>query len=1121
MKLHFWGLGLVWTLASCTPEPAAPPPPAPDYDFALLTGAETGLDFTNQPTLSRAFNVFNYMYFYNGGGTAAADFNGDGRTDLFFTSNQDDNALFLNEGGLRFREVTTAAGLAGQPGWATGASVVDINDDGRPDLYVSQVSGYLDLGGHNQLYVNQGNDAAGVPRFTEEAAAYGLDLIGFGTQAAFFDYDGDGDLDLYQLNHSLHQNGTFGRRAAFGERHPLAGDRLLRNDGNGRFTDVSEAAGIRGGAVGYGLGVVTADLNADGRPDLYVANDFHENDYLYLNQGDGTFREALTEQMAHTSRFSMGVDAADLNNDGHPEVVSLDMLPEDPVILKSSLGEDGYDIFRFKLGHGYNPQFSRNSLQLNNGDGTFSEIAAFAGVHATDWSWAPLLFDIDHDGYRDLFISNGIPRRMNDIDYINFKTNDELKYREQFNDIRDRELAMVERMPEIKLPNKFYRNTGDLRFRDRSAAVRGAAPSYSSSAVYADLDNDGDLDVVTNNIGDAPFVYRNLLVEEGGGAAGAALIVQPHGPPGNRWAVGATAIAYAGQRRLRYEHYPTRGYQSSSLGPLHLGLGDPATVDSVLLVWPDGSYERLTDLRYDVITEVNWRPGLPRYDWARLAAPPAAAPLPLADVTAAAGLAHRHVENPFVDFNRETLIPHRISAEGPALATGDVDGDGLADFFVGSAKRRRSALYRQTAAGTFVDVTPPALARDSVFEDVDALLVDLDGDGDRDLVVAAGGNEYAKRQEPRRQRTYVNLGGGEWARRDLLPEIYLTASTVAAGDYDGDGDADLFLGGRVVPYRYGEIPPSYLLRNEGGGRFTDVTAEVAPELLTAGLVTDAEWADADGDGDADLFLTAEWQPVTVYLNQAGLLRPRPLGPQTGWWTHLCVGDFDGDGDTDVLAGNFGTNGKLQPTPEQPLRLYLADFDDNETLDQILTYYIGGTEVPFANHAELTKQLPGLRKDYLYAQDLARADLPTLFGRDRLAAATQYSATTLAHHLYLRQDDGSYRALPLPDVAQFSTLRASALLPEPNADGGRSLLFGGNFTGSNIEMGWYDAGRLRALEVGADGSMRIREVNGPPVLGEIRQLAPLGLGGGWGVLIGRNDAPLQLRRWSGAATGGSS
>ena len=1069
---------------ACSPDQPASEKLSESFAFELLRQAQTGLTFKNTLTLTPEFNVFNYMYFYNGGGLAAGDFNGDGLIDLYFTSNQEDNALYLNDGDPRFREVTEAAGVMGQPGWATGASVVDINNDGLLDIYVSQVGDYLMLKGTNQLYVNQGNDADGVPTFRDEAAAYGLDLVGFGTQATFFDYDGDGDLDMYQLNHSLHQNGTFGKRKGLGEDdHPLSGDKLLRNDG-GTFTEVSRAAGIRSSVVGYGLGVATGDVNNDGWPDLYVANDFHENDYLYLNNRDGTFREVLTEQMQHTSRFAMGVDIGDINNDGRAEIFTLDMLPEDPTILKASLGEDGYDVFKFKLGFGYNPQFSRNTLQLNNGNGSFSEIGAFAGVHASDWSWGPLMFDMDHDGRRDLFVSNGIPRRMNDIDYINFKTNDELQYREAFNDIRDRELEMVEKMPEIKLRNKFYRNGGDLRFADLSDAVTGAAESYSGSSVYVDLDNDGDLDVVTNNIDDEPFVYRNLTMEEGG-AAGAMLRIRIEGSDQNRMGVGTTLLVFAGDERLRYEHYPTRGYQSSALGPLYAGIGDTSRVDSLLLVWPDRTYQRLTVGSYAAPLTVTWRAGLPTYDFARFEPPANEASLPIRDVTAASGLGgYLHEENPFVDFNREPLIPHMVSAEGPAVATGDLNGDGRTDLFLGSSKRRRSAIYLQNADGTFTDRTPADLVRDSVFEDVDAVFVDLENDGDLDLVVAAGGNEYQKEQEPRLQRTYLNDGTGRLTREDVLPPLFLTASRVLAQDVNGDGLTDLFFAGRVVPWNYGKIPPSHLLINRGNNRFEDQTAELAPALATAGLVTDAAFSDLDGDGDPDLLLALEWGPVTVYRNDGGRFTPEPLTDDTGWWTSLLTGDFDGDGDVDVLAGNFGTNNKLQPSPDRPLRMYVNDFDGNEKLDQVLTYYVKGREIPFASHAELIKQMPALKKRYLYAQDMARDDLPTLFGRDELAAAERFEVTTLASTFFRQRADGTFTATPLPDAAQLSSIHALARLPA--GDGGAArVLFGGNFLKANIEMGWYDAGWVRALEFSAGGELRVRDLAGPAIRGAVR------------------------------------
>jgi len=784
------------------------------------------------------------------------------------------------------------------------------------------------------------------------------------------------------------------------------------------------------------------------------------------------------------------------------------MLPEDPFILKSSLSEDGFDVFKFKLGFGYNPQFSRNALQLNNGDGSFNEIGAFAGVHATDWSWAPLFFDMNHDGMRDLFISNGIPRRMNDIDYINFKTNDDLKYKATFNDLKKDDLGFIEKMPEIKLNNKVFLNDGELRFKDLSEDVMESAVSYSSSAVYADLDNDGDLDVVVNNIDDEPFVYRNEQ-PSGAGEPGSYLQLALTGPKGNLQAVGATAIAFAGAERMTYEYFPTKGYQSSSVGPLHLGLGEVDKLDSLVLVWPDRTYERIVLDRVDTLLAIQWQKGLPTLDYDQLSANDDQG-LAFQGVTEAAGVDYVHEENPFVDFTREPLIPFMVSTEGPALAVGDVNGDGLEDFFVGSSKRLRSALYLQRADGTFRNDTPDAIVRDSVFEDVDAVFADLENDGDLDLVVAAGGNEYYAKQEPRKQRAYVNDGEGGFTRVDIFPNIFMTASKVVAADFNADGLVDFFLGGRVVPWAYGEIPESYLMINQGGGVFADKTDELAPGLKQAGMVKEAVAADLEGDGDVDLVLAMGWQPVTVFRNDDGKFSAEQLHPESGWWNSLNVADMDGDGDLDVLAGNFGANNKLKPTLDEPLTLYVNDFDGNEKLDQILTYYVKGREIPFASHAELIKQLPGLKKKYLFAQDLAKDDLATIFGADKLGAATKFQATTL-ENLYLENTGkGNWKTHLLPDRAQFSTIHAAGQIGADNEPGTRWLI-GGNFFGSNIEMGWYDASVAQVLSIGADGKMSVRRAEGVVLDGEIRNLRSIRMNGENHQLVVRNSAALKLVR----------
>lgn len=1044
-----WSLCLVFmSLMACGDSPPVGEESVDEVnEFVLHRKDRTGLDFDNVLVQDSSFNVFTYMYFFNGGGLAGGDFNGDGRTDLYFTSNMGPNKLFLNQGDMRFVDATEKAGLQGLEGWTTGASVVDINNDGLLDIYVSQMGEYLQFNGQNQFYICTGIED-GIPQFEDRAAEIGLDLVGFGTQACFFDYDLDGDLDLFQLNHSLHQNGTFGRRKKFDDKpHERAGDRLFRNDseqGQLRFTEVSREAGIYSTAIGYGLGVVAGDVNLDGWPDLYVGNDFHENDYLYINQKDGTFREELAEQIRYTSRFSMGVDMADVNNDGHSEILSLDMLPADPYILKTSLGEDGYNIFTFKLGHGYHPQFSKNCLQLNNGNGTFSEIAMFSGIFATDWSWAPLLVDFDHDGLKDIFISNGIPRRMNDIDYINFKSSDDHRFRAEYNAMEKEDLTIVEKMPQIKLPNKFFHNNGDLTFQDLDANIQQQAASYSNGAIAADLDNDGDLDVVVNNIDDEPFVYENKQKSKGH-----AIQLALKGPPNNINAIGARLIAYQGENSLTAEHYPVRGYQSSVQSALHLGIGEVAEIDSLVLIWPDRSYQRL-EMVVDSLYRVEWRDGLPLFDFAHWARPKEQKQMALEEIAKEVGIDFVHKENPFVDFNREGLIPHMVSAEGPAVAVGDVDGNGLEDVFLGSSKRKRSALYLQQSNGQFLLATPPALVQDSVFEDVDAVWVDIENDGDLDLVVASGGNEYRLGSEATLQRAYLNDGTGKLERADLFPASNMTASCVLPADVNQDGLVDFFFGARALPRNYGLAPTSMLFENQGNGRFENATKKYSESLAEVGMVTAGSWADLDADGDSDLLLATEWGEVQLFENQGKRLKKRSLHPAKGWWKSLLVHDLDADGDLDILVGNLGKNAKFKPSLDEPLRLYVNDYDDNGQIEQILTYYQQGREIPFATFAELTKQLVSLKKKYLYSKDMANASLAEIFGKDKLAEARTLEVDQLAS-IWLENtgEAKAFRLHVLPDELQWSPLNAAIAL-EGDGTAASQLLTAGNFLGSNIE-----------------------------------------------------------------------
>ena len=1070
--------------------------------FQLLRKDATGLEFANELRQSSAFNVFNYMYFFNGGGVGAGDFNNDGLVDLYFTNNMGPNKMFLNQGGLKFKDVTEEAGVAGMDGWTTGISIVDINNDSLLDLYVGQLGDYQGIKGRNQLFVCKGIEN-GVPRYEDEAIYYNLDLTGFSTQAAFFDFDLDGDLDVFQLNHTLHQNGTFGPRKNFeGKPHPMAGDKLLRND-NGKYVDVTTKANIHNTVIGYGLGIATGDLNNDGWPDIYIGNDFHENDYFYLNQGDGTFRDAMADAMMHTSQFSMGVDIADVNNDGWSDLISLDMLPEDPYILKSSLGEDAYNVFQYKIGLGYYYQYTRNNLQLNNGDGHFSEIGLFAGVAATDWSWTPLFMDFDCDGRKDLFVSNGIPRRMNDIDYVKFQESRELELKEgTTRHVEEGELAIVDKMPKVKLPNKLFRNAGRLRFDDVSEQVAGSVPTFSNGAIHADFDNDGDLDVVVNNIEDEPFIYKNLLRENTGTAA-AFLSFTFQGQAGNLHGIGTKILVFRKNGEIQTEEfYPVRGYQSSAHTPLYTGVGDANEIDSVLVVWPDRSFARVTGLTFNTTRIIQWKPGLPAFDF-RTIQRKKAAPHAFSDATAETGLDFKHTENLFVEFNRETLIPNMVSSEGPALAVGDVNGDGLEDVFFGSSKRERSALYIQTKTGTFVPKTPAAIGQDSVFEDVDAVFADLENDGDLDLVIAAGGNEFRGKEEPMKQRAYLNDGKGNFTRTDPFPELFMTASCVLPADFNGDGLTDFFFGGRAIPWKYGLTPNSYLMQNMGAGKFMEVSQSAAPGLQDAGLVKNGAWTDLDGDGDQDLLLAMEWEPLTVFLNNGGKLEKKQLVTGSGWWNFVLPYDFDGDGDVDILAGNTGKNSRLQPSGQEPVRLFVSDFDNNGQTETILTYFLKGREIPFANHEEMIKALPVLKKKYLFSKDYAKATIPELFGKEALAKAVQRSADNFTSTYFENTGNLSFKSHPLPDALQFSTLNAAALL-DLDGDGKKEVLLGGNFYDCNIEMGRYDADYGHVLTISKDGKMDVFPLGAVRIKGQVRRIEPLRAGNKTYCLFARNN-----------------
>ncbi len=1068
--------------------------------FQVLNSKRTGLDFSNNLSYNKDFNLFKYIYFYNGSGVGAGDFNNDGLIDLFFASNQQQNKLYLNQGKLNFKDVTKEASIPEDGGWSTGVSVVDINNDGLLDIYVCRVGNFETLKSKNQLLICQGIGKNGIPLYKDEAHEYGLDFSGFSTQAIFFDYDGDGDLDMFLLNHSVHQNGTFAPRQNFvGTYNPLSGDRIYRNNGNNTFDDVTKQTGINSSAIGYGLGISIADINLDGYPDIYIGNDFHENDYLYINQKNGTFKEEGEQRLMHTSQFSMGVDVADINNDAYPEIISMDMLPSDPYILKRSLGEDAYDIFNFKINSGYSHQYTRNNLQFNRRNGLFSEVGLYSGVAATDWSWAPLFVDFDNDGLKDLFVSNGIPKRMNDIDYINFVSNGEVQKKIRENNFGEKDLSLISKFPEIKLPNKFYKNNGNFSFTDEDNRIQGNAPTFSNGAVYADLDNDGDLDIVTNNI-DAPVTLYENKNHQANKTSSLRIILK--GSAKNINAVGAKVIVYANNEIRTYDKYPVHGFMSSMEIPIVIGL--KTKIDSIFLIWPDNTFQPITLPKDSSSINITYKKGLPAFDYKRLTEHYKNPTKQMVDITKDVNLNYLHEENHFVEFDREPLIPHMVCTEGPALAVADINHDGLEDIFLGSSRDKKSAIFLQQPSGKFIKSDQPVLDKDSIYENVDACFSDVNNDGNIDLVVASGGNEFYGTDTHNSPRVYLNDGKANFTKLDnAFGDIVLTASCVISYDFNEDGFQDMFIGGRAVPWAYGQIPQSYLLQNDKTGKFKDVTEQYAPGLSHIGFVTQALWFDIDKDGDKDLLLSLEWGGIVAFINDHGKFTKKELTDKKGWWNFMLPVDINNDGNIDLIVGNLGLNSRLKASDKEPVRLYFNDFDGNGKKEQVLTYYLNGKEIPFANMAELQKQIPVLKKKFLYAEDFAKATLSELFTKDKLDNAEILTANYFSNAILINKGNLQFETHALPMTAQLSPYK-NAVVVNANDDNLPDILLFGNYYDNNIEMGRYDADFGTILINKGKGEFSCETINGLSVKGQVRHINPINIGRQQAYIIARNS-----------------
>ena len=1107
-RLLFSSLVLLGACSGQNTQRDAKAPLADGHLFSLLPSSYTGVAFENRVTDTKDVNVFTYRNHYNGGGVAIGDLNGDSLPELVLTSNEGGPKLYLNEGAFRFRDITKSAEIENNGSWTTGVSLADVNGDGRLDIYVCHAGKEPGKTRANQLFINQGNDSKGVPQFKEMAAEYGVQDGGFSTQAVFFDYDRDGDLDLFLINNSPRPVTSFGLRNTRSVRDSLGGAKLYRND-KGHFIDVSAAAGIYGSAIGFGLGVAVADVNRDGLPDIYVSNDFFERDYLYLNNGNGTFTESLEKAMPYTSYFSMGLDIADVNNDGWPDIYTTDMFPEDEYRLRTTSSFEGWDVYQAKVANGYHHQLMRNMLQRNNGNGTFSDIGQEAGVARTDWSWSALIADFDLDGLKDVYVTNGLAKDVTSQDYISSLAN-QTAAEAVYNGRKVDFLSLVNAMSSTKIPNYAFHNQGDLKFTNEAKSWGLDTPSFSNGAAYGDLDGDGAIDLVVNNVNMEAFVYRNNA---------RALLKDNHylqvalvGDGGNRFAVGARVTLRAGSAQFMQEESPVRGFQSSVQQLLTFGVGSYAQIDSVTVQWPDGQESVVRNVA------TNQRITVKRADGAVAASAPTP-PLPtlLSDVTAKIGLGYAHHENDFVDFDRERLIPKMLSIEGPAVAVADVNGDGLDDVYLGGAKDQVGQLLIQQSGGKFVRSNAGVFEPDSVSEDVGALFFDANGDGRPDLYVVSGGTEFSDMAPALQDRLYLNDGNGRFHKAmGYLPIEAVSGSHVAAADFDGDGNIDLFVGGRAVPGRYGHDPESMLLHNDGTGHFTNITEKAAPGLAHIGMVTDVLWKDVTGDGKLDLIVVGEWMPITIFRNKGGgkfERLPCPgLEKSQGWWNRIVAGDFAGNGRVDFLVGNLGLNGRLHASDAEPTIMYVKDWDNNGFDEQIVTTVSQGKRYPIPLRDDLIRAVPSLKARFRNYKDYATQSVTDIFPAADLAKAITKTANTFETSLARNNGDGTFTLIPLPREAQLAPTYAM-MMKDVDGDGKAELLTAGNFDGFKPDIAEMSGSYGLVLRLDGKGGFTpiATKASGFLVPGQARDIQRIRTRDGDLIMVVRNnDRPLFFR-----------
>ena len=1056
--------------------------------FELLTVEKTKIDFVNTLKYLDEFNIYKYRNFYNGGGVGLGDINNDGLLDIYFTANQLPNRLFINKGDFTFEDITKTAGVGGNRAWSTGVSMVDINSDGWLDIYVCNSGDINGDNKQNEFFINNGDGT-----FTEKAEQMGLADTGLSTHASFFDYDKDGDLDVYLLNNSYTAIGSFNLQKNERDiRDKIGGDKLFRNEA-GQFIDVSEEAGIYGSEIGFGLGVSVADLDKDGWLDLYVSNDFFEKDYIYMNKGNGTFSEDLENQMRSISVASMGSDIADITGDGLPEIFVTEMLPKDDDRYKTTMTFENWDKYQYNLKNGYYHQFTRNMLHRNNGISfgnklSFSEVGRLAGVEATDWSWSALITDFDNDGHKDLFIANGLAQDILDQDYLNYISDEEIK--KMVIDNRNIDYKkLIDIIPVTRISNYIYAGDSNLGFNDVTKSWGMNTPSHSNGAAYGDMDNDGDLDLIVNNVNMPPFVYKNNSTEKL--KENNFLKVKLKGERMNINGVGAKVKIKSNDQIFYLEQSPNRGFQSSVDNIMHFGLGGISNIDSLIVDWYYGKRTILTNVSVNqevVISEAQAEKiDLPIKIMNQKSTI-------LNNITKKIEIDYKHVENDYVDFDRDRLLYHMKSTEGPKIGLGDVNNDGKMDFYIGGSKGIPGKLFLNISQDKFVVSNQELFEEDMGSEDSHVVFFDADSDGDQDLYVSSGGVGFSDSSFALFDRLYINDGTGKFSRSSQLLPVSKPESTsvVLPSDFDQDGDLDLFVGVRLKPGLIGVPQNGYILENNGKGEFTDITLKVAPEMIGLGMITDAKWADFDNDDDNDLIIVGEWMGIKLFENNDSnfteISEEVGLKYTSGWWNRIISSDVDKDGDVDFIIGNHGMNSRFKASINEPISCYINDFDNNGSVEQIICTYNKGKSYPLVLRHDLIKQLPYLKKKYLKYSQYKGQTINDLFSKKELESSIIHKVTMLESILILNDGDGSFEIKPLPKESQIAPIYAIEASDFDN-DGKIDLVIGGNLYNVKPEVGRYDASYGQLLKGLGDGNFVVSKMDESGLFldGEIRDI----------------------------------